>query len=220
MDVGLDQAGRDGVHAHAFGRNLAREPEREGVDRRLRGRVPDKFAGRADGGGRRRQIHDGAAPAPVLRRHAFDRFARDQDRAGDVEIDDAANGRGVGGIEAARAADNAGIVDEMGEPAELFVDFRVKAADFVLARDVGLHEERPPSRAYHFRCDLCRRRAVAGVVDRNVVARGRRRACNCGPDAAARAGHEKNSFGRHLRAFAFGFGLVRGLGCSRPANRK
>ena len=56
------------------------------------------------------------------RRHAADGFAGDQDRAGDVQVDGAADLVRRGVVEAAGPAGDAGIVDEMGQAPELRID--------------------------------------------------------------------------------------------------
>jgi hypothetical protein len=66
VDLGVDDAGPHRVHAHALGGHLARQAQREGVDRGLGRGVVDVLARRAQPRGGRRQVDD-APPAPPRR---------------------------------------------------------------------------------------------------------------------------------------------------------
>ena len=121
VDVGVDQARAHGVHADAFLRHFLREPDGERVDGALRGRVVHVLAGRAELRGPRRDVDDRAARAAVARGHAPHRFARAQEGAGDVGGEHALEARGVHLVQAHLVLEDAGVVDQRRDRAQLRV---------------------------------------------------------------------------------------------------
>src|SRR4029077_10498338 len=78
------------------------------------------------------------------------------------------------------------------DPPELAVDGREGARHVLLARHVALDRDRAPACLLDRRRDLARRRRVAQIVHRNVIATCAGKLRRRGPDAAARAGDQQN----------------------------
>jgi hypothetical protein len=138
-----------------------------------------------------------APPLPPLR-HAPDRLLRHQDRAGDVEIDAAADHRRIGVVEPADRAGNAGIIDQMRHGPEIGIDRPEQLDDISLGGHVALHGDGTDAGALAIlddpRCGI----GIAEIVDRNVIALARGAAAHGGADAPAAAGHDEDRSGcRH-----------------------
>src|SRR6185369_11534855 len=99
---------------------------------------------------------------------------------------------GVGVLQPRIPARGAGVVDEMRDPPELTVDRREGARHVFLARHVALDGKRAPAGIVDRRHDLARRRRVAQIVHRDIVAAPAGKLRSRSPDAAARAGDQQN----------------------------
>src|SRR5688572_11450942 len=139
VDLGADHAGAHRVDADALRPDFLRKADGEGVYRALRGRVVHVVARAAEARGRRGKVDDRAAFAAVARRHALDRLARAQEAAGDVDRQHALDALGRHAFHARAAIDDAGVVDQRADAAELLVHGPEHAHHVVLARDIALN---------------------------------------------------------------------------------
>ena len=148
VDLGVDDPGPDAVDADPLGGNLARQPDRQRVERGLRRRVVDVLAGRAELRRPRRDVDDRAAAAAVPGRHPPHRFTRADERAASRwwrTRERCAPRRS----RSTRVCGSriAGVVDQRGERPSIAIDGFEQPHDVGLDRDVGLHRDRAAAAA-------------------------------------------------------------------------
>ena len=147
VDLRVGEPRPHGVDADAFGGDLAREPDRERVDRALRRRVIDVLARRSEPRRDRRDVDDDAARPAVAGGHPPHGLARAQHRAHDVHGEHPRDPLGGHHLQPHLRLDDAGVVDEGGDAAEPRVDLVEEAEDVGFRRDVRAHGDRAPARA-------------------------------------------------------------------------
>lgn len=198
MDLGLGHARRDRVDPDAGGRQFLRHANRQGIDGALRGRIPDEFVGRAEARRDRGDVDDRPALRVRVGEQRAGRLARDQDRAGDVDVDAGADRLRVGLGQLAGGTGDAGIVDDMGERPERRFGVREDAGDVILHGHVALQRDgfRPSGLAGRDDLGGGLRRAL--VVHRDVIAALRGHHADGGADAPAAAGDEEDGSGHGL----------------------
>src|SRR5438874_5387550 len=165
VDLRADHARSHRVHADAFGADLLCEAERQRIDRALRRGIVDVHGRRAKARRDRREVDDRAAGAAVARRHAFHRFACAEKAAGDVDGEHALEARHAHLIDARRAIDDAGVVDEHREAAQAPIHLGKKMHDIGFHRHVGGDGD-----AADFARERLARAAIANVIDAYLVA--------------------------------------------------
>mmetsp|Transcript_20833 Transcript_20833/g.79932 ORF Transcript_20833/g.79932 Transcript_20833/m.79932 type:complete len:211 (-) Transcript_20833:2713-3345(-) len=193
MDVGLDDAGTHAVDADALGDQLARQALGQRVDGTLGGGVVDIDAGRAELGGARAEVDDGPATAAVPDAHAQRGLLAAQQGADHVDIEQPPPARDVHRGQARGRRDDAGVVDQGRQWAQLGVDALEHAGHLAHVGHVRLHgDDAPAGRAQFVGERVCGGR-VADVVEGQIptgprTAPGRRCA-----DAARTAGDERDA---------------------------
>jgi hypothetical protein len=171
----------------------SRQAEREAVDRTLGRGVVDVLARCSELGRGRRQVDDGAAAAAVFRAHAAHRLARADQRADDVDVEHAAPARDAHLVDARSDVDDAGVVHQPVQHAELAVDGGEHRQHLGFVGDVGAHRHRAPAQRAHGRGHGLGRGLVARVVDGHVPTGARAEQRARGADTAAAARDEKDS---------------------------
>ena len=196
VDVCVDDAGPNGVHAHAFGRDLARQTQGEGVYGRLGRGVVHVLPRRTQPRRGRRQVDDGAARAAVPGAEAAHRLARAPERAEDVDGEHALDAGAAHLVHARRHVHHAGVVDQTaerrdvgaGQPVELH-EHRHRLG---LIGHVGLQQHGAPAQRTHVSGHGLGG-GVLAVVDGHVPAARRGQPGRGCADAAAGAGDEQGA---------------------------
>jgi hypothetical protein len=192
VELGVDVAGTDGVDSYPFFGDFFGEAQGERVDGSFCGGVVDVFVGRADAGGSRGYVDDGATVAAVAGGHAEDGLTGAEERSEDVGGEDAVQAGGVNLVEAGLAFDDAGVVDEGGDGAELARGLIEEADNFLFAADVGLEGDGGASGVADGGDYFFGGGQVAVEVDADVESAGGGALSGGGSDAAAGAGDEEN----------------------------
>jgi len=192
VELGVDVAGTDGVDSYLFFGHLFGQAYGERVDGSFCRGVVDVFVGRADAGGSRGYVDDGATVASVAGGHAEDGLAGAEERSEDVGGEDTVQAGGVNLVEAGLRFDDTGVVDQGGDGAELARGLVEEADHFLFVADVGLEGDGGASVVadggdYFFGGGL-----VAVVVDADVESASGGALGGGGADAAAGAGDEED----------------------------
>ena len=132
--------------------------------------------------------------------HAARRLLRGDERAGRVDGEDALQALGRDIHELGGLLDDAGIVEEGIEPAELGIRGLEEAGDVLGLGDVGLDGDRLAAGLADVGDDGLRSRLVGGVVDDDVLAALRREPRGGRADAAAATGDEEDLGARRAHA--------------------
>ena len=201
MDLGIDDARPHGIHAHALGRHLPGQADREGVDGALGRRVVHVLSRRTQTGRHRRQVDDGAAAVPAGRgpgtafavagAHALDRLARATQGAEDIDREHALPARDIHLVDACGHVHHAGVVDQSGQHAGLAVQPREHRLHLGVVGHVGRQHPGTSALGTHVGGHGLGGCGVARVADGHVPAARSSQAGGGGTDAAAAAGDEK-----------------------------
>jgi len=192
VELGVDVAGADGVDSYLFFGDFFGETQGERVDGSFSRGVVDVFVGRADAGGSGGYVDDGATAASVASGHAKDGLAGAEKRSEDVGGEYAVQASGVDLVETGLVFDDASVVDESGDGAELARGLVEETDNFLLVADVGLEGDGGASVVADGSDDFFGSGLVTVVVDADVESAGGGELGGGGSDAAAGAGDEED----------------------------
>ena len=138
VEVGVDEAGADGVDADFLFGYFFRQAQRESVDRAFRCGVVDIFVGRTDAGGTGGNVDDSSALTAVAGGHAADGFSGAEETSENVGREDSMEARGVHVFETRLLFYGAGVIDQSSYRAQLLRGLFEESDHFRFVTDVGL----------------------------------------------------------------------------------
>ena len=168
----MDEAGADGVDSDFFFGYFFGEADGESIDGAFGGGVVDVFVGGTDAGGSGRNVDDVAALSTVPGGHAADRFAGAEEASEDVDGEDAVEAGGVHGVETGLTFDDAGVVDQGGDGAEVALGGIEKTDDVGFGANVGLDGYGGASFLLDRGCNLFGGALLTEIVDADVESAG------------------------------------------------